>query len=621
MEGKEQDVEQRRRENIRNVAVIAHVDHGKTTLVDGMLRQSGLLSRYAGDADRVLDSFDLERERGITILAKNTAVDYKNYKINILDTPGHHDFGGEVERTLVMADGVLLLVDAAEGPLPQTRFVLQKALTLNLPVIVAINKIDRKDARCEEVLNAVYDLFIDLEATEAQIDFPVLYTNGKGGTATTSLEEPATDLTALFETLISAVPGPLDRSAEPLQFHVTNLAWDEYVGRVSIGRVHSGFLAVGSQVYAIDDQNQRHPARILRIYHPKGLIREEVSRAQSGDIISLAGIDQVNIGDTIVDDPQTPALERIRVDEPTVAMQFCVNNGPFAGKEGKWVTSRKIRERLFKESMANVAIRVEETQNADIFRVIGRGELQLGILVETMRREGYELMLSRPEVVTREIDGQRHEPVELLQVDCAVDTMGPLSELIGPRKGILLEMEQSSSRVRVVYRIPTRGLIGLHSDLLTETRGTAVANTSFDGWIPWQGPIPTRSHAALVADRMGKATPYAIFHLQPRGMLFIEPGIQVYEGMVIGQTPRSRDIDVNVTREKKLTNIRAAAKDENVILAKPRKLSLEQAIEFINNDEFVEVTPQSIRMRKKVLQANRRLRPAVHAPGPKVLAS
>jgi len=601
-------VTQAARQDIRNIAVIAHVDHGKTTLVDAMLRQSGLIRANAEIQDRVMDSGDLERERGITILAKNTSVRYGDTTINILDTPGHHDFGGEVERTLVMADGVLLLVDAAEGPLPQTRFVLEKALDLGLSAIVAINKIDRKDARPQQTLDEVYDLFIDLGATDEGIDFPVLFTNGRAGVAHRDLSDGSQDLRPLFEIILDKVPAPEDRTDAPLRLHVNNLGWDDYVGRLIIGRVHDGSLTQGQNVFVHGADGTPKPGRIMRLYGFSGLQRVEIDAAACGDIIAIAGIEHVTIGDTVTAAQDTVPLPRIHVDEPTLAMNFCVNTSPFAGQDGRYVTSRNILDRLGRESKANVAIRVEETDTPDVFRVIGRGELQLGVFVETMRREGFELMLSRPEVVTRLDGDQLLEPQERLLVDCPQEMIGTVSELLGPRKGRLLEMNPTGDRAKLVYQIPTRGLIGFGGEFLTETRGLGVMHTHFDGWIPWQGPITARRTGAIVADRVGRATPYALFHLQPRGTLFIAPGTQVYEGMVVGEHSRDNDIDVNVCREKKLTNHRAANKDDNVLLAPPRNLSLEQAIEFIRDDELIEVTPGAMRLRKRILPANRRPR-------------
>jgi len=590
------------RNDIRNIAVIAHVDHGKTTLVDGMLRQSGLLKRGGEGLDRVLDSVDLERERGITILAKNTAVRYLDTTINILDTPGHHDFGGEVERTLLMADGVLLLVDAAEGPLPQTRFVLEKALRLGLSTLVAINKIDRKDARPTEVLDEVYDLFIDLGASDAEIEFPVLFTNGREGIAHHDLNDGSGDLRPLFETIVAHVPPPADRRGEPLQLHVNNLGWDDYVGRLIIGRVHAGTIHEGQVIQVLGEGDAVTEGKVMRLYGFSGLTREEIQEAGAGDIVAVAGIEHVAIGDTVITpaSPQ-PALPRVKVDEPTLSMDFCVNTGPFAGQDGKYVTSRHLRERLRRESMMNVAIRVEATASTDVFRVVGRGELQLGIFVETMRREGYEVMLSRPEVVTQGEGDKMQEPRERLLLDIPDEMVGAVSERLGPRKGRLQEMTHHGDRVRLVFSIPTRGLIGWGGEFLTVTRGQGVMNTAFEGWIPWQGPIPARRTGALVSDREGNATPYALFHLQPRGDLFIPPGTRVYKGMVVGEHSKSSNLDVNVCRPKKLTNMRAAGKDDNVILSPPRRMSLEQAMEFIAEDELIEVTPKVIRLRKRVL--------------------
>jgi len=595
-----------RREDIRNIAIIAHVDHGKTTLVDGMLRQSGVFRENAVLVERVLDNIDLERERGITIMAKNASVTYRGVKINILDTPGHADFGGEVERTLPMADGVLLLVDAAEGPLPQTRFVLAKALAMGLPAIVAVNKIDRKDARPEEVLSAIYDLFIELGAGDDQIAFPVLYTVSRDGVAHAKLGDASQDLRPLFEAILERVPPPEDLRDGPLALHVNNLGYDDYLGRLAIGRIRSGTIRSGENVLLMGEGESSQPGRIMRLYAFDGLARVECDQACSGDIVAVAGLADAFIGDTIASPENPQRLPRIRVDEPTLAMTFGVNTAPFSGEDGEFVTSRKVRERLLKEAMANVAIRVEETGATDAFRVVGRGELQLSILVETMRREGYELSLSRPEVVVREIDGKPHEPMELLLIDCLQEHVGLVSERLGPRKARLLNMEPQGEHMRITYRIPTRGLIGFLSEFLNETRGTGVMNTLFDGWIPWQGPIASRRTGALVADREGPATPYALFHLQPRGTLFILPGTRVYRGMIIGECARPDDIDVNVTREKKLTNIRAANRDENVILTPAKLLTLEQAIAFIAEDEIVEVTPRHIRLRKKdIVRAKR----------------
>ena len=589
------------RNDIRNIAVIAHVDHGKTTLVDGMLLQSGLLGRGGDMLDRVMDSVDLERERGITILAKNTAIRYLDTTINILDTPGHHDFGGEVERTLLMADAVLLLVDAAEGPLPQTRFVLEKALRLGLKPLVAINKIDRKDARPEEVLDEVYDLFIDLGASDDGIDFPVLYTNGRAGIAHRELGDSSSDLRPLFEMILEHVPPPLDRRGEPLQMHVNNLGWDDYVGRLIIGRIHAGSVREGQIVRVLGEDGAETEGKVMRLYGFSGLKRIEIQEAGAGDIAAMAGIETVTIGDTVCSTAGAATLPRVKVDEPTLSMDFCVNTSPFAGQDGQYITSRHLRERLHRESMMNVAIRVEDTAATDVFRVVGRGELQLGIFVETIRREGYEVMLSRPDVVTRGEGSKKLEPTERLLIDLPEVMVGVVSEHLGPRKGRLQEMETNGDRVRLIFTIPTRGLIGWGSEFLTITRGQGVMSTSFEGWIPWQGPIPARRTGALVSDREGVTTPYALFHLQPRGSLFWPGGTRVYKGMIVGEHAKSNNIDVNVCRPKKLTNHRAAGKDDNVILTPPRQFSLEQAMEFIAEDEFIEVTPKVIRMRKRVL--------------------
>jgi len=594
-------VETAQRNDIRNIAVIAHVDHGKTTLVDGMLCQSGLLGRGGEALDRVLDSVDLERERGITILAKNTAIKYLDTTINILDTPGHHDFGGEVERTLLMADAVLLLVDAAEGPLPQTRFVLEKALRLGLPPLVAINKIDRKDARPGEVLDEVYDLFIDLGASDELIEFPVLYTNGRAGIAHRELDDGSTDLRPLFEMILDKVPPPADRRGEPLQMHVNNLGWDDYVGRLIIGRIHAGSVHEGQMVKVLGDGGAETEGKVMRLYGFSGLKREEIQEAGAGDIAALAGIETVAIGDTVCSTAGAPTLPRVKVDEPTLSMDFCVNTSPFAGQDGKYITSRHLRERLRREAMMNVAIRVEDTAATDVFRVVGRGELQLGIFVETMRREGYEVALSRPTVVIRRDGERKMEPTERLLIDVPESMVGVVTERMGPRKGRLQEMLPSADRTRMVFTIPTRGLIGWGSEFMNITRGQGVMNTSFEGWIPWQGPIPARRTGALVSDREGVTTPYALFHLQPRGTLFLPGGTRVYKGMVVGEHAKSNNLDINVCRPKKLTNMRAAGKDDNVILTPHRQFTLEQAMEFIAEDELIEVTPKVIRLRKRVL--------------------
>ena len=590
---------------IRNIAIIAHVDHGKTTLVDAMLRQAGTFRANETVAERVMDSNELERERGITILAKNTAIFYHDQKINIVDTPGHADFGGEVERALKMVDGVMLLVDAAEGPLPQTRYVLSKALEAGLPVILTINKLDRPDARPQEVLNEVYDLFIDLDANEDQLEFPVLYTNGKLGTASKDLATPGADLQPLFEQILETIPSAKGDANAPLQVQVTNLDYSDYLGRLGIARVFNGTLRTGDEVYISKLDGSLEKTRITKLFSFSGLKRTDITETELGDIVAVAGVTGITIGETITSIENPSPMPPIVIDEPTIAMQFSINNSPMAGREGKYVTSRNLRERLDKELLTNVSIRVEETGSPDSFKVLGRGELQLAILIEMMRREDYELMVGRPEIVTRTIDGKVMEPVEHLTIDIPDNFVGTVIERLGPRKGEMVKMH-GHGRVRLEFRVPSRGLIGLRSELLTETRGTIVMNSIFDGYTPYQGEIPQRPTGALVADRPGSTTAYALEGLEDRGVLFVPPGVEVYEGMIIGEHSRDNDLDVNVVREKKLTNMRASTADEAVRLAPPRLLNLEQSIEFIAEDEFVEVTPKSLRLRKKVLQANKR---------------
>jgi GTP-binding protein len=597
---------------IRNIAIIAHVDHGKTTLVDAMLRQAGTFRANEAVAERVMDSNELERERGITILAKNTAIFYHNQKINIVDTPGHADFGGEVERALKMVDGVMLLVDASEGPLPQTRYVLSKALEARLPVILTVNKIDRPDARPQEVLNEVYDLFIDLDANEEQLEFPVLYTNGKLGTATKDLATPGTDLQPLFDQILETIPTPKGDANAPLQVQVTNLDYSDYLGRLGIARVFNGTLHTGDEVYISKLDGSLEKTRITKLFSFSGLKRIDIEATELGDIVAVAGVTGITIGETITSIENPSPMPPIVIDEPTIAMQFSVNNSPMAGREGKYVTSRNLRERLDKELLTNVSIRVEETGSPDSFKVLGRGELQLAILIEMMRREDYELMVGRPEIVTRTIDGQVMEPVEHLTIDIPDTFVGTVIERLGPRKGEMVKMH-GHGRVRLEFRVPSRGLIGLRSELLTETRGTIVMNSLFDGYTPYQGEIPQRPTGALVADRPGATTAYALEGLEDRGILFTPPGVEVYEGMIIGEHSRDNDLDVNVVREKKLTNMRASTADEAVRLAPPHVMNLEQAIEFIAEDELVEVTPRSLRLRKKILQANKRPRRYVQA--------
>ena len=596
-----------KRTDLRNVAIIAHVDHGKTTLVDAMLRQSGTFRSNEAVAERVMDSNDLERERGITILAKNTAIVFHDAKINIVDTPGHADFGGEVERALKMVDGVMLLVDASEGPLPQTRYVLSKALEAKLPPILVINKIDRPDARPQEVLNEVYDLFIDLDAGEDQLDFPVLYTNAKLGTASTDAKIPGTNLQPLFEAIVSTIPPATGDPNGPLQILVTNLDYSDYLGRLAIARVFNGTLHTGDEVAISKRDGSLEKTKITKLFSFSGLKRTDIEETTLGDIVAVAGISGITIGETITSLENPAPLPTISIDEPTIAMQFFVNNSPFAGREGQYVTSRNLRERLEKELLTNVSIRVEDAGNADNFKVLGRGELQLAILIEMMRREGYELMVGRPEIVTRVVDGKLMEPVELLTIDIPENFVGVVMERLGPRKAEMVKMHNHGyGRVRLEFRIPSRGLIGLRNEMLTETRGTIVMNSLFDGYMPHQGDIPQRSTGALIADRAGTTTTYALDGLQERGVLFLGPGNEVYEGIIVGEHSRDNDLDVNAVREKKLTNMRASSADDAIRLVPFKPQNLEQAIEFINEDELVEVTPKSLRLRKKILQANRR---------------
>ena len=591
----------------RNIAIVAHVDHGKTTLVDALLRQSGIFRANERMVDRVMDSNELERERGITILAKNTAVHYKDMLINIVDTPGHADFGGEVERTLSMVDGIMLLVDASEGPLPQTRFVLRKALERGLPPIVVINKIDRSDARAQAVLNEIYDLFIDLDATDDQLDFPVLYTNAREGTATADLSVPGEDLRPLFDAVVERTPAPRGSQAAPLQALVANLDSSDYLGRLAIGRIFNGRVKVGDPIAVCKLDGSIQRTTVTKLYTFEGLKRVDTNEAAAGDIICLAGIENIMIGETIADAEQPVAIPVVSIDEPTVSTIFGVNTSPLAGRDGTFVTSRQIKDRLDKELLGNVSIRVEPTETPEQMKVVGRGELQLSILIEMMRREGFELQVSRPEIVTREIDGVLSEPVEELVIDVAEDYQGVVIAQVGTRRGSMTRMvNHGSGRVRLEFRIPARGLIGFRSQFLTETRGTGIMNHVFAGWEPWHGPIASRPTGALVSDRAGVTTAYAIANLQERGEMFIDPGVPVYEGMIVGENSRPSDMDVNITREKKQTNMRASSADEAIRLIPPRRLSLELAIEFINDDELVEVTPKNLRLRKKVLPANMR---------------
>ena len=597
------------RDDIRNIAIIAHVDHGKTTLVDAMLWQSGIFRENQEVVERVMDSNDLEREKGITILAKNTAVRFGRTKINIVDTPGHADFGGEVERTLKMVDGVMLLVDASEGPLPQTRFVLKKALELGLAPIVVINKIDRKDARPGEVLDEIYDLFIDLDAHESQLEFPVLYTIAREGICRLTPDGEDHRLAPLFEEIVRTIPAPRYDRQMPLQMLILNMAYSDFVGRLAIGRVVNGHVRARQDVGLARLDGSIVRTRVTHLYVFEGLERVEVEEAGPGDIVALAGFSDVSIGETITDPNDPHPLPRVTVDEPTVSMLFSVNNSPFAGQEGKFVTSRNIRERLEREILTNVSIRVDPGETPDSFKVSGRGELQMAILIEMMRREGFELLVSRPEVITRTVDGERQEPMERLVIDCPEDYVGVVTQKIGSRKGRMTNMvNHGTGRVRIEFRIPSRGLIGFRNQFLTDTRGTGLLNHLFDGYDSWQGDIPHRTTGALVADRAGKVTPYAIEHVQDRGEIFVEPGDRVYEGMVVGENAREEDIDANMVREKKLTNMRASTSEESVHLLPVHRHSLEQALEWIREDELLEVTPKSLRTRKRVLAANIRPR-------------
>jgi GTP-binding protein len=591
----------------RNVAIIAHVDHGKTTLVDALLHQSGIFRANERVAERAMDNIDLERERGITILAKNTAVHYRDILINIVDTPGHADFGGEVERTLAMVDGVLLLVDASEGPLPQTRFVLRKALERRLTPIVVINKIDRPDARIQEVLNEIYDLFIDLDATEEQLDFPVLYTSARAGTSSRSANEPGSDLRPLFDAIVDDVPPPRGDVNAPLQMLVANLDSSDYLGRIAIGRIFNGRVKVGDPIAVCKLNQHLQETKVTKLYAFEGLKRIDIDEAAAGDIVCLAGIDDITIGETIADIEHRLAMPAIAVDEPTVSMIFGVNTSPMSGRDGQFVTSRQIKDRLDRELLGNVSIKVEPTDTPEQMNVLGRGELQLSILIEMMRREGFELQVSRPDIVTKNVNGTLMEPVEDLVIDVAEEFQGVVIAQIGTRRGTMTKMvNHGSGRVRLEFRIPARGLIGFRSQFLTETKGTGIMNHLFAGWEPWHGAIPSRATGALVADRAGVATAFAIWNLQERGEMFVEPGEAVYEGMIVGENARASDMDVNITKEKKQTNMRASTADEAVRLIPPRKLGLEQAIEFINDDELVEVTPHNIRLRKRILAANMR---------------
>jgi len=597
----------KKREDIRNIAIIAHVDHGKTTLVDGMLRQSGIFRENEQVQERVMDSNDLERERGITILAKNTAVMYKGIKINIVDTPGHADFGGEVERVLKMVDGVLLLVDAFEGPMPQTRFVLRKALQLNLKPIVVINKIDRPEARPEEVIDEVLELFIELGADDDQIEFPVIYASSREGYAVLDLNDEKKNLEPLFNVIVEKVPAPEGEFDKPLQLLVSNVDYDDYVGRIAIGRIERGEVRSGQQAVICRKDGSVTQGKISRLYKFEGLKRAEADNAQLGDIVAVSGLSDINIGETICDIGYPEPLPFVNIDEPTITMTFSVNNSPFAGKEGTYVTSRHLRDRLFKELETNVSLRVEETDSPDSFKVSGRGELHLSILIETMRRQGYEFQVSKPKVIFKEIDGVKYEPIELLMIDVPEEYMGVTIEKLGSRKAEMLNMHSASEGyMRLEFKIPARGLIGYRSEFLTDTKGNGIMNHIFYGYEPYKGDITMRPRGSLVAWEDGEAVTYGLYNAQERGTLFISPGEKVYEGMVVGENARNEDIVVNVCKKKHVTNMRASGSDEALRLTPPKILSLEQALEFISDDELVEITPKNIRLRKRILDTEQR---------------
>ena len=596
-----------RKDNFRNIAIIAHVDHGKTTLVDAMLKQSGTFKVHQDIPERIMDSMDLEKERGITIIAKNTSLFFNGVKINILDTPGHADFGGEVERSLNLVDGALLLVDASEGPLPQTRFVLKKAFEKSLPIILVINKIDRSDARINEVINEVYDLFIDLDASDDQIEFSIIYTNAKEGIAHNEVGSESVNLIPLFNCILENIQGPIASDEEKPQFLITSLDYDSYVGQIAVGRLNNGKLSMNKlySLSTIDDciPNQKFSA----LYTYEGLNKIQIDEVEAGDIIAFAGIDNISIGDTISDNESPDPLPRIKVDRPTVSMFFYVNDSPFAGQDGKYLTTRHLSERLHKETLKNVALQVIPTNKKDVFEIQGRGELQMAILIETMRREGYEFMVSKPDVITKEEDGKTLEPMEKVILDIQEDKIGVLTEKLSARKGRMTNLQNhGTGRVNLEFSIPSRGLIGFRSQFMTDTQGSGIMNKLFDGYAPWFGPIPQRNTGSLVSDRKGKVTTYACIGMVDRGELFINVGTDVYDGMIIGERNRDGDLNVNITREKKLTNMRAAGSDNTVTLRPPNLLSLDQCIEFIAEDELVEVTPNVIRMRKMELDQNKR---------------
>ncbi|EOS57861.1 MULTISPECIES: translational GTPase TypA [Paenibacillus] len=602
------------RKQIRNIAIIAHVDHGKTTLVDKLLQQSGIFRENEAVQERAMDSNDLERERGITILAKNTAITYKDYLINIVDTPGHADFGGEVERIMKMVDGVLLVVDAYEGCMPQTKFVLRKALEHHLTPIVVVNKIDRPAARPAEVIDEVLDLFIELEASDDQLDFPVVYASALNGTSSLDPEKQDDNMLALYETIIDHIPAPTENVDEPLQFLVTLMDYNEYLGRIAIGRVNRGVIRQGQSVAVMTRDGSKKTARIEKLFGFQGLRRVEIEEAGAGDIVAVAGIKDINIGETIADPNNPEALPVLKIDEPTLQMTFLVNNSPFAGREGKWVTSRKLRERLFKELETDVSLRVDETDSPDAFIVSGRGELHLGILIENMRREGYELQVSKPEVIVREIDGVKMEPIERLLIDVPEESMGAVMESLGSRKAEMVNMvNNGNGQVRLEFLIPARGLIGYRTHFLTLTRGYGVMNHAFDSYGPFVGgQVGGRHEGVLVSSENGVSTLYGILSIEDRGILFVEPGTEIYEGMIVGEHTRDNDIVVNICKEKQLTNVRSATKDETVKMKTPRLFSLEQALEYLNDDEYCEITPKSVRLRKKILNKSERERAEKH---------
>ena len=596
-----------RKSNLRNIAIIAHVDHGKTTLVDDLLKQSGTFNSHKIIEERVMDSMDLEKERGITISAKNTAIFYKGIKVNIVDTPGHSDFGGEVERSLNLVDGALLLVDSSEGPLPQTRFVLQKALNKKLPVILVINKIDRPDARIKEVIDEVYELFIDLGANDEQIDFPIIYTNAKEGIAKSKLEDNSDDLTPLFELIISKIDGPESDDNKITQFLITNLDHDPYLGQIAIGRLGNGEIKLDSPYSLCTREGIKINQKLSACFTFNGLSKTKVEKLEAGDIIAISGIEGVEIGDTISDNDNPEPLPRIEIDSPTVSMYFQVNNSPFAGKEGKYLTSRHLGDRLKRETLVNVSLEIIPTNSPDIFEVCGRGELQMAVLIETMRREGYEFMVSKPIVITIEENGEKLEPVEHVYLDLPEQNIGTITEKLYERKGVMVNLQNNGSgRVMLEFKIPARGLIGFRNQYLTDTKGAGIMNTLFDSYKPWFGPIPKRSSGVLVGDRQGNVTSFAYSAMAERGILFTAVGIEVYEGMIIGERNRVGDLYVNITKEKKLTNMRASGSDSTVTLKPPQIMSLDRCIEFIDDDELIEVTPNTIRMRKRELNKNKK---------------